>query len=84
VSIEARRARRASWNTAVVRAPFSSESADQDARSGLLIPEEQRAQAVWELSVELFDLAARNRPESAPGESIERRLPRSAYRITRR
>jgi hypothetical protein len=47
--------------------------ADYDALFWDRIPVDERAEAVWQLSVELHELAE-------PG-THERRLPRSAYRI---
>jgi hypothetical protein len=49
--------------------------ADYDALFWDRIPVDERADAVWELSKELYEIAS---------ETHERRLPRSAYRLERR
>ncbi len=74
---EQRRAARANWSTNVFRGEHAwREMAEADEEFWLRIPVDERAQVVWELSRELFSL-------SEP-ESVERRLPRSAFRLTRR
>ena len=50
--------------------------ADYDALFWDRIPVDERAEAVWELSKELYEIA--------DPETHERRLPRSAYRLERR
>jgi len=72
-----RRAARASWEVRVFRGAAAFDDADKaDEEFWLRIPVDERAGVVWELSQELFALAE--------PESVERRLPRSAFRLTRR
>jgi hypothetical protein len=74
---EERRAARANWEIRVFRGDAAFDEADEaDEEFWLRIPVDERARAVWELSQELFALAE--------PDSIERRLPRSAFRLTRR
>ena len=49
---------------------------EADLRFWLAVPPDERATLVWQHSVEAFELAT--------GERVERRLPRSAYRVVRR
>ena len=88
-----RRAARANWEITVDRGGVSpSEHDDEDCRYWLRIPASQRAAATWQLSAEIFELAARNAgihdeeagARVAPGDLNERRLPRAAFRLTRR
>ncbi|MEJ7727838.1 MAG: hypothetical protein WKG00_01340 [Polyangiaceae bacterium] len=67
---------------------------DEDAIFWLGIAPDQRARVTWELSEELFTLALENGGvldnetgtllTAQEGESCERRLPRSAFRVERR
>ena len=70
-----RKAARASWEVKVFRGGWE-EMADDDALFWDRIPVEERAEAVWDLSRELYEIAH-------PDEH-ERRLPRSALRLERR
>jgi len=72
---EARRRARASWAVRVFRP--GEEQADADALFWDSIPMDQRAEMIWQLSCEMFELAF-------PGVENERRLPRSAFRVVRR
>lgn len=87
-----RKAARANWQVVVQRnAPAATEEAD-DCTFWLRIPVDQRAAVTWELSREVFALAELNggafdaetglRMES--GALDERRLPRTAFRVSRR
>jgi hypothetical protein len=72
-----RRAARQGWEVRVFRGEgMQAEMATADEEFWLRIPMDERARVVWELSLEAFALAE--------PESIERRLPRSAFRLTRR
>jgi hypothetical protein len=74
---EERRAARAQWEVSVFRGDGAqADMAAADEEFWLRIPIDERAGVVWELSRELFMLA-----EST---SAERRLPRSAFCLTRR
>ena len=74
---EQRRAARANWEVRVFRGTTAfADEVEADEEFWLRIPVDERAGVVWELSQELFALAE--------PESIERRLPRSAFRLTRR
>ena len=75
MSVADRRAARATWEAKVFRGGWA-EMAEYDARFWDRIPIDERAEAVWRLSVELHQIAH-------PGAD-ERRLPRSALRIERR
>jgi hypothetical protein len=70
-----RKAARASWESKVFRGGWE-EMADYDALFWDRIPVVERAEAVWQLSKELYELAQPGAHE--PG------LPRSALRIVRR
>jgi hypothetical protein len=70
-----RKAARASWEGRVFRDGWE-EMADYDALFWDRLPIDERAEAVWELSKELYTIAH--------PETHERRLPRSAYRLERR
>jgi hypothetical protein len=70
-----RKAARAHWESKVVGGGWE-EMADEDALFWDRIPVDQRAEVVWQVSRELYELAE-------PG-SNERRLPRSAFRVERR
>lgn len=74
---EARRRARAGWMMQVFRPGEQEAEAEADALFWDAIPVDQRAEATWKLSEELFELAF-------PGSEDERRLPRSAFRIGRR
>jgi len=101
MSADTRRAARASWEFAISRAPSVGTAVaavpelavDDDALYWLRVPVEQRARLTWDLSRELFVLAARNGgvfdEESGTFNEVERgdlerRLPRAAFRVTRR
>jgi hypothetical protein len=75
VNAAERRAARSKWEGHVFRGGWE-EMADYDCRFWDRIPVDERAEAVWELSKELDELA--------DPETHERRLPRSAYRLERR
>jgi hypothetical protein len=70
-----RKVARGSWEARVFRNGWQ-EMADYDALFWERIPVEARAEAVWELSQELHKIAH--------PEAHERRLPRSAFCLTRR
>lgn len=75
--LEARRAaRRRTWTGQLFRPGEEQAMAEADLRFWLAIPPNERAAAVWQLSVEAFGLAGL--------EADEQRLPRSDYRIVRR
>jgi hypothetical protein len=71
-----RRERRAGWEVRVFRNGEADAAADYDALFRDRIPVDQRAEATWQVSEEVFELAF-------PG-TREQRLPRSALRIVRR
>ena len=75
VTAAERRAARSNWEGRVFRGGWE-EMADYDALFWDRIPVDERAEAVWELSKELYEIAG--------PETHERRLPRSAYRLERR
>jgi hypothetical protein len=87
----ARRAARAAWEVAVSR-----DGADvpvEDDLYWLRVPRDERAQLTWDLSRELYSLAARNGGvfDEETGsfvdvgqDDLERRLPRAAFVLTRR
>jgi hypothetical protein len=77
-------ANRASWETRIVREPFSEAEYDADARFWDRIPVDERAAATWELSKELHLLIARNAGKSVTEADLERRLPRASCRVERR
>jgi len=104
---DTRRAARAAWEVAIARAPSVGTgvaavpdlavdpelAVDDDALYWLRVPVDQRARLTWDLSRELFVLAARNGgvfdEESGTFNEVERgdlerRLPRAAFRVTRR
>ena len=72
------------WEARVVRDPFSEDEERADALFWDRIPIEQRIRTTWELSKELHLLVARNAGERVTERDLERRLPRSAFRIERR
>jgi hypothetical protein len=76
VTAAERRAARSKWEGRVFRGGGWEEMADYDALFWDRIPVDDRAEAVWELSRELYVIA--------DPETHERRLPRSAYRLERR
>jgi len=90
-AVSERRAARATWKAEVTRADAASE--DDDDLYWLQLSPAERLALTWELSRELYSLAARNggvfdeetgqflRVE--PGD-LERRLPRADLVITRR
>lgn len=73
---ERRRQLRASWEVRVFRQGEADGAADYDALFWDRIPLDERAEATWQVSEEIFELAF-------PG-TRERRLPRSALRLVRR
>jgi len=84
-----RRDARASWEVAVTRDP----NHDEDDLYWLRVPPAERAALTWDLSRELYSLAARNGGvfDEETGtfvvteaSDLERRLPRAAFVITRR
>jgi hypothetical protein len=75
VNASERRAARSNWEGRVFRGGWE-EMADYDALFWDRIPLGERAEAVWVLSEELYEIA--------DPETHERRLPRSAYRLERR
>ena len=93
-SNDARRAARASWEITIDRASGNPPSGEEhEDLYWLRIPRDQRARATWDLSRELYSLAARNRGVfdeetstfvDVDGSDLERRLPRAAFVITRR
>lgn len=98
VSADARRAARASWEIEISRPQgdsCASQQADEvsDDLFWLRVPQDERARLTWDLSRELYSLAARNGGvyddetgtfvEVERGD-LERRLPRAAFVVTRR
>ena len=90
-----RRSARATWEIAISRDGHGRASApdEDDALYWLRIPEGDRAALTWELSRELYSLAARNGGVfddetgafvTIDGGDLERRLPRAAFVLTRR
>ena len=88
----ARRAARASWEIAITR-EGASEPEGHDDLYWLRVPPDARARLTWDLSRELYSLAARNRGvfDEQSGafvdvdrSDLERRLPRAAFVLTRR
>ncbi len=75
VNAAERKAARARWESRVFDGDWE-EMADYDALFWDRIPVDERAEAVWQVSRELYEVAQ-------PG-SNERRLPRSAFRLERR
>ncbi len=75
-SARVRRAARSGWQARVFRGADFEAMDRADSEFWASIPVAKRAGVVWELSVELFELAERG--------TGERRLPRSAYRVYRR
>jgi hypothetical protein len=76
--------RRAHWETRVVREPFSEKEEQADALFWDRIPLGERFRVTWELSKELHLLVAMNANNPIAEPELERRLPRSAYRLERR
>lgn len=83
--------RRRQWTGAVARG--GPDEADADARHWVSIPIDERARLTWDLSAELYSLARLNRGvfDEETGAFVavdegplERRLPRAAFRISRR
>lgn len=88
----ARRAARATWDVSVTRDP-SCHQDDGDDLYWLRVPRDDRARLTWDLSRELYSIAARNRGvfDEETGtfvdvglDDLERRLPRAAFVLTRR
>jgi hypothetical protein len=96
VSAAARRAARASWNIEITRPGDGSGATDEQLRDDLFwldVPQDERARLTWDLSRELYELAARNNGvfDEETGTfvdvkegDLERRLPRAAFVVTRR
>ena len=94
----ARRAARAAWEITITRAPSEGREAhehehEHDDLYWLRVPRDERARLTWDLSRELYSLAARNRAvfDEQTGTfvdvdqgDLERRLPRAAFVVTRR
>lgn len=86
----ARRAARAQWEAAVTRSAVKPEG--EDDLYWLRVDQDERARLTWELSRELYSIAARNQgvfdEETGAfvdvGADLERRLPRAAFVVTRR
>ena len=87
-----RRAARATWEVEVRRGP-SAEGALDDELYWLRVPRDERARLTWDLSRELYLLAARNGGgfDEETGafvevdqDDLERRLPRASFVVTRR
>ncbi len=84
-------ARRAQWEVTIDR-DGTSDSQVEDAKFWLRLPPSERAFRTWELSKEVYALAELNGgafdedlgAKMSCGDLSERRLPRSAFRITRR
>jgi hypothetical protein len=86
-----RRAARAGWEIAVSRGPDVGDVHDD--LSWLRVAPADRARLTWDLSRELYSLAARNRGvfdeetgtfQNVDEGDLERRLPRAAFVVTRR
>jgi hypothetical protein len=75
--LKARQKARASWQIRIFRPGDEEAEANADALFWDSIPLDQRAEATWKLSEELFELMS-------PGSEHERRLPRSSLRPVRR
>lgn len=84
---------RAEWESEVTRAGDEKDPAAHDDLYWLRVPPEQRARLTWDLSRELYSLAARNGGvfDEETGTfhpvdegDLERRLPRAAFVIARR
>ena len=86
-----RRAARATWEVEVCRGTADATAADD--LYWLRVPRDERARLTWDLSRELYSLAARNGGvfdeetgafvEVDQGD-LERRLPRAAFVVTPR
>ena len=68
----------------MVQDPFSEEEERADALFWDRIPLHERFRVTWELSKELHLLVAMNAGNPVTEPELERRLPRSAYRLERR
>lgn len=89
-----RRAARAHWECAVTRPRVRALTEDdEDDLYWLRVERDQRARVTWDLSRELYSIAARNGGvfDEDTGAfvdvnegDIERRLPRAAFVVTRR
>ncbi|MFO0674382.1 MAG: hypothetical protein U0235_33030 [Polyangiaceae bacterium] len=97
VDAAARKMARAKWEVAVSRPTDAqsraSSSLEDDDLYWTRVPLDQRARLTWDLSRELYVLAARNGGvfdedsgtfTTVDGGDLERRLPRAAFRVTRR
>jgi hypothetical protein len=87
-----RRAARGSWEVVVHRGRAAAREDDDDLY-WLRVPQDERARLTWELSRELFSIAARNGGvfDEETGtfvaieeDELERRLPRAALVPSRR
>jgi len=92
--MSSRSSARASWEVSVTREPGGRDDED-DLLYWLRVPRDERARLTWDLSRELYSLAARNRGvfDEETGTfaevdvregDLERRLPRSAFVLARR
>jgi hypothetical protein len=91
-----RRVARASWEIQITRESNGDEHGheeDDDDLYWLRVPPEDRARLTWNLSCELYSLAARNGGVfdeetgtfvNVDGSDLERRLPRAAFVVARR
>jgi hypothetical protein len=86
-----RRAARAGWEIAIAREPHVGELHDD--LYWLRVAPADRARLTWDLSRELYSLAARNGGvfdeetgtfQNVDEGNLERRLPRAAFVVTRR
>lgn len=91
--MSAARGARASWEVQVCSPHTEPGAQDEDALYWLRVPVDERARLTWDLSRELYALAARNGGvfDEETGTFInvgqgdlERRLPRAALVVTRR
>lgn len=89
----ARREARAAWQVTVTRSGTAASDDAVDDLYWLQVPRDERARLTWDLSRELYSLAARNRGVfdeetgtfvAVSQDDFERRLPRAAFVLTRR
>lgn len=89
----ARRTARAGWQIAITRGTDTGADGASDELYWLRIPRDERARLTWDLSRELYSLAARNAGvfdeetgafAAVDEGDLERRLPRAAFVVTRR
>ena len=74
---EPRTEARADWVARVIRPGDGSDEAALDAAYWARIPVDERAEAAWQLSLEMWRVAE-------PGVDHEQRLPRTIARVVRR